>query len=184
MGLQIEDPRNGKTVGVTNSNMIKSSSISANIVHYNNHAVGKTFTMKIDVTPSGANQCFAYMKNTSDDDIVIDSFVLSCPTDENVQVKLGDNGTAAAGTDIVPVNMNAGSGHLADGIFETGVDITGLNGGSTVINLFINGGESSRVFSPSSSIIIPKNKTMTLYAVAGSIALNIGILFSYDSGDF
>jgi hypothetical protein len=97
---------------------------------------------------------------------------------ETVQVKIRDTGTVG-GTHavLVPVNRNAGSGKVADVTCESGVDITGLSGGDVVDEL-VAGADMYR-WKWQSGLIIPKNRTVSLYAVTGAIAIKATLGFCF-----
>jgi len=132
---------------------------------------GQSFSMLIDKTPTAAGDCFAYLKNDSDDDLLISAMNLQAATDEVIEVKINDEGTPVGGTEVIPVNRNAGSGNAADGTYETGVDITGLSGGDIVEYIGLDGATGTKKHTWESFIIIPKGRTLTLYATTGGIAI-------------
>jgi len=175
----IEDPSSGDRASVTEENRLKTSAITFSSPHHINHQEGKAYAFPISVTPTGAGDCFAYITNTDDDDMIVDAFNLYVPTTEKIIFKLGDAGTASGGSDVTPVNLNAGSGNLADVTAQTGADITGLSGGSAVAGFTKKGGEDSRIYNLPPSLIIPKNKTLSIYASAGSIAIDMGVLLTF-----
>lgn len=148
-----------------------------------NEEYGEAYSVIIDKTPTGAGDCFCYIKNDSDMDMFITSIVLSAATDETVRIKFKDTGTPSGGTANVPVNRNAGSGKLADITCEDGVDITGLSSGEIVEQLDVDGASGSRKFVWDSAGIIPKNQTMTLYAVTGAIALKATLGLAFHAKD-
>ena len=92
-------------------------------------------------------------------------------TDEVIEVKINDIGIPVGGNTVVPINRNAGSGNVADGVYEIGVNITGLSGGDLVDYIGIDGTTGTKKHSWESFLIIPKGKTLTLYATTGAIAL-------------
>ncbi len=155
-------------------NRLHVKSIGVNFEHVVNHNHGDSYTAGFSVTPTAAGDCFGYITNNGSKDLVLTTLMLSAASDEVIQMKIGDTGTAVGGAEITLVNRNAGSGNEADVTSEQGVDITGLAGGSVVAGLFIQGGESSLQVNIPSSIIIPKNKTVSFYVVTGGIAVMVG----------
>jgi len=164
---------NGFAVGVTNENQLEVCAVTRTIDLFCNQADGSTYSLLISKTPTGAGDCFCYMKNNDERDMVLSSIKLYVATSETISIKLGDSGTPSGGSDATPVNRKAGCGNVADITCETGVDITGLSGGSEVENFFIKGAETSRRIEWLSGIIVPKNHTMTLYVGTGAIAVKL-----------
>ena len=173
---------NGYGAKVNVENQLHTSSITFDIAHHVNHDHGECYTMLISKTPTAAADCFAYIKNTSDDDLIVCCVKFAATTtDEIIQVKLGDIGTPVGGTAVTPGNRNAGSGEVADGTFEEGVDITGLSGGTAIDEYNIDAGTGSKIIPVTGGFIVPKNKVLSLYAVTGGIAIRGGITFYYHS---
>jgi len=169
----------GTSVGVTDDHRLATSSIASTKEHEVNHVEGQAYSVGASVTPTGAGDCFLYIKNDSDTDLVLSEFMLYAASDEFFTFKLGDSGTPSGGTDSVPVNRNAGSSNLAEATVQTGVDITGLSGGSPVLSFFKKGGESSERVAPISTFIVPKNRIFTGYVTNGGIAVMTGIGASF-----
>ena len=181
MGLQIEGHSNGYIAGVTDEGRLKVSSNNFTQEHHICHHEGQAYSFGVSVTPTGAGDCFLYVKNNSDTDMIVSEFMLRAATDEIIQFKLGDTGTPVNGTTGTPVNRNAGSGNVANVTALYGVDITGLSGGSNVMGMFLKGGETSVRVEPKSGFIIPKNKTITGYVTTGGIAIMVGMGISFHS---
>ena len=180
MGLIIEDGvGTGRTVGVTEENRLKVSAVSYSSEHEVNHHNGQAYSLGSSLTPTGAGDCFLYIKNDSDTDMIITEFMLNAASDKTVSFKIGDSGTPVGGTTITPVNRNAGSGNEADITALNGVDITGLSGGSSVMGVFLKGGETSVRIAPSSTFIIPKNKVFTGYVSTGGVQVKVGMGISF-----
>jgi len=184
MGLIIEDGTgSGKTAEVKSDNRLAVHSVSASIEHYVNHHAGQAYTAGFAKTPTGAGDCFGYITNNNDMDFVISTVMVSAASDETVIMKFGDTGTAIGGTDVALVNRNAGSGNVANVTAQSGVDITGMSGGSAVASVFIQGGESSKQVEITSSLIIPKNKTISFYVASGAIAVVLGLSVYFHDAD-
>jgi len=139
----------------------------------------KTFySAVIEKTPTGAGDCFFYIKNDDDRDLIVTSLKLQSASAENVQVKLGDSGTVG-GTHaaLLPVSRHAGSGQAAEATCESGVDITGLSGGS-VVDLLCSSTLMVRWFWES-RLVVPKNRIFSLYAVTGAVAIKASLSFYF-----
>ena len=183
MGLIIEGGTgNGYSVAVNENNQMLTSAVTVTKEHEVNHADGQAYSVFASLTPAevtgAALGCFMYIKNTSDNDMVISEMMMYAASAETFSIKLGDEGTAVGGTTTTPSNRNAGSGNVATGTFETGVELTGLSGGNTVFGFTKATGSSERI-APSSSFIIPKNKVATVYVATGNVAIRFGMGISY-----
>jgi len=177
----IESPSSGYKAEVNEENRIMAESVSYTSTHHTNHHEGKAYSFRTSVTPTAAGDCFAYITNNDELDMMIDMFIVSATTDETILVKLGDEGTPAGGSTSTLINLNAGSGNEADVTAETGVDITGLSGGSECCGFFMEGGRSTTPISIPPSLIIPKNKTISFYVETGGIAVRLGALVTFHS---
>ena len=180
MGLIIESGAgDGNAAAVDSENRLVVAATMQTREHEVCHHNGQSYSFGVDVTPTGAGDCFLYLKNDSDTDMIISEFMLRAAADETIQFKLGDSGTPIGGTTGTPVNRNAGSGNEADATALYGVDITGLSGGNNVMGMFLKGGETSVRVAPLSGFIVPKNKVITGYVATGGIAVTIGMGISY-----
>jgi len=180
--MLIEDGKGtGRQAAVDSENRLMTLAISAALQQHINHDEGFCYSTFFSVTPTGAGDCFGYIKNNSDTDMVVTALMLRCASDETIQVKLGDSGTPVGGAAVTPTNRNAGSGNEADVTALQGVDITGLSGGSVAAGVFVQGGVNSMKVSIRSGLIIPKNKVLTLYAVTGTAAVMVGVSCNFHS---
>ena len=155
------------------------SAITSDIQHHVNEDEKQAYNIVISQTPTGANDVFLYVKNTSEDNLWVASIFLRSASAESVNFVLGDTGTPAGGATYTPVNKNAGSANLATGTFQTGNNITGLSGGSTVDTIFA--GTTTEHYHWESGLILPKNQIFTLYAVTGAVAINMTVNIFYHS---
>ena len=180
MGIQIEGGSgNGYAAAVDSENRLTVAATMQTREHEINHHNGQSYSYGVSVTPTGAGDCFLYLKNHNDIDMIVSEFMLRAATNETITFKLGDTGTPIGGSTGTPVNRNAGSGNEADVTALYGVDITGLAGGSAVMSMYLNGGDTSVRIAPLSGFIIPKNKTITGYVTTGGIAVMIGMGISF-----
>ena len=183
--MLIEDGEgNGRIAGVNKKNRLKTTTIRFTGEHYTNHADGQTYALNFDATPTGAGDCFLYIKNTDDsEDLIIKGFGLKLVANEYIDVKIGDTGTAVGGGAIVPVNLNSSSGLSASGTFEDGVDITGLSGGSIAYRIYHASSNGTTYYTFKQDIILKKNGIFTLYCQTGTTALAGYIDMNYHSHD-
>jgi len=183
MGLTIEGP-NGKVVLVSDEGKMATESVSASVGHHVNHHNGKAFNLLFTATPTNSTNPFLYVKNTSEDDMVLEGFTLHFVASEWIDIKLGDvTGTPAGGTNITPANLNSGSGVIADGgstgSFQNGNAITALSGGTVVQRIYHETSAGSTSYNFDQDIILKKNGVLTMYAETGGAALNGVLIFNY-----
>ncbi len=167
---------------ITSENRLTTDAIGEDVVAHINEVEEQVYSVVVSQTPTGAGDCFCYVKNTSSQNLILRSITLAATSDETIKVKIKDTGTPVGGTTYTPVNRNSGSTKTATGTFQTGNDITGLSGGSVVDQLFLKGGDSTRKFFWQSHIIIKPNDTLTFYATTGAIAIKMSftIYYHYD----
>lgn len=173
----------GNNAGVNDYGRLLTVGINSTLEHNANHFAGKAFNMLFSVTPTGSGDCFLYLKNQSITDIVIEGFHMMTASNEIIQVVLDDTGVPVSGNTSSPSNSNAGSAYVAEGVFQTGNNITGLSGGIIVDKIAFASGSSSSFFNFEQDIIVPRNRTFTLYAVTGGIALMGTLVFNYHDAD-
>jgi len=146
--------------------------------HYTAHVDQQTYTAVIQQTPTAANDCFFYMKNTSATlDMVLWYCQIRAATAECIETYLNQTGTTSGGTAYVPANSSSGSANTAKGTFEVGNDITGLSGGSLIRRLWIPADNKSHTFTMDGGIIVPPQKTLSMYAVTGGSQVDLNVLF-------
>ena len=167
----------GYLAGVSSENRMMAEAITYSGEHHANHE-GNAYNMLFDVTPTGAGDCFLYIKNSNTVDLVIEGLWLRTASAEQVNMKLGCTGTPSGGSDITPANLNAGSNSAALGTFQAGNDITGLSGG-TIINKGWVTNTATTFFSFEQSVILPQNTNYSLWVVTGAVNLAGTIVFHY-----
>lgn len=179
--MLIEDGKGtGYRAKVNSENCLCTEAVCIDTNMHVNQVHGRTYSLIIEQTPTGAGDCFCYIKNDDEKDMVISSIKVYTATDETVEINLGNSGTPIGGSANSPVNRNAGSGNLADATCLTGNDITGLSGGKQVELLFVKGGFPSERYGWVSGIILPKNHTLTLYVGTGGIALKATMTLNFN----
>jgi len=180
MGLQIEGGTgNGYSAGVNAIGQLTVETTTITKEHEVNHNEGQAYSLPVSVTPTAAGDCFLYLRNNSDSELIVSEIALTAATTETISIKLGDGGIPIGGNTTTPVNRNAGSGNQADVTAQSGVDITGLSGGSVVFGWTVEGGVSTQRVVPASGFILPKNKVLTAYVATGGIAISLGLGISF-----
>jgi len=178
--MMIEDGTgSGQKVEVNAENCMCCKSVTVPFQQHVNEDLEEAYSIVVAKTPTAAGDCFLYLKNTSNNPLMICKAKVYTAADEFVQVKVGDTGVPAGGAANTPINRNFGSGHTADCTCLDGVDITNLAGGAVVEDAFFDGAVSMNQIEWQSMLILPKNSVATFYAVNGAIALKmtLSILF-------
>jgi len=177
MGMQMEGATgNGFGAKVNSENQLATAATMVTKEHEINHADGQAYSAIYNTTPD-AGKCFAYIKNLSDNDMIVAEIAFTnkdASTATGFSIFLGDEGTPIGGTAITPGNRNAGSGNSASVTALIAADITGLSGGVQVGGIYVTGGSNTVRISPASGFIIPKNKVLTVYSSA-SVAVSVGL---------
>ena len=187
MGFKIQDGTgSGDTAAVSSENRLETLAVTATSEHHANHAHGHAHNLLFDQAPTAGDDCIIYIQNTEDMDMCIEGIWLSVSGACEVYFQLNDTGTRNAATDVVPPNLNAGSGHIADGVFEVGADLDGgaatLAGGIEFQRLVFRAATDSAMWNFEQDIIVPKNATFTIW-VSAVITVNGTVVFNYHTLD-
>lgn len=172
--MQIEDGgRKGTKAVVTEEGCLCTRAIAIPFAFHVNAQHQEAYGIILEKTPTAAGDCFFYIKNNSESDLIgINISLATDTTAEKIRMVGGVVGTPGGTTVNTPINLNAGSGKTADITCYDGVDITGLAGGASLFEFRIAPDESSRTYKTDTYVILPKNKTMALYAVTGGINIH------------
>ncbi|KKL96670.1 hypothetical protein LCGC14_1842190 [marine sediment metagenome] len=167
----------GKTMGVNKDNQAEVEAVIEARDDYVNRVKEGAFSVLFDATPTGADDCFFYFKNTGEDDVHIEGFSLKLAATEYIDCKLNDVGAPSGGGTLTPVNLHGGSGNTVSATIEDGNDITNLSGGSTAFRIYhlTSAGSVLHIFPI--DLIVPKNGTFTMYCQTGTTALAGYIIF-------
>jgi len=177
----IDGTGKGYTAKVDSENKLHVMAVSVTSEHHSNHFHQEGYHLVFQQTPTGADDCFLYLKNNSDDDLILEGITLRTDDNEQIEIKLGVDGTPVGGTATTPVNCYTDSGNSADGTFLVGDDITSLTDGSISERIYVGSSYTSSHYNFEQDIIVPKNKTLALYAVNGAIEIDGTIVFHYHS---
>ena len=161
----------GFSASVGGDNKLDVCAVTRTVDLFCNQGDETSYSLLINQTPAGANDCFCHIKNNDDMDMVVSSVKLYTVSTEIIALKLNDSGSPVGGSDASLVNRNAGSGNVAEVTVKVGNDITGLSGGDEVEALPIKGGETAPRYEWLSGLIIPKNHVLTFWAETGGIAV-------------
>jgi hypothetical protein len=177
MGIIIEDGKgSGRSVEVDVNNHLVVNAITQSSEHFANHTNGIAYNILFEVTPdeslSADGYCFLYVKNGSENDMIVEGFWLWLATNEYIEIRLGDSGTPVGGSSITPANLNSASGLPAIGTFQSGTKITGLTGGVAVNRFYHASNSSSQFTNFDQDLILEKNGVLTMYAEVGGTALH------------
>lgn len=181
MGFTIEDGAgSGRQARVTSEHRVMVEAVSASPEHVANHFSGLAYNILFTITPTGAGDCFLYIKNTDPDyDLVLEGMAIKLAANEYIDIKLGDSGTPAGGSVITPANLNAASGNSADGVFQSGSDITGLTGGTRTIRHYHASSLETKYHNFDADIILPKNTVATFYCQTGTTEIDGYVVAAY-----
>jgi hypothetical protein len=172
----IKDPSTCRAMNVNDEGRAEISAVTRTAEMHTNQVHGEAYAIPFAVNPDGADDCFFYIKNNSDIDMIIKGVWYTLSDADELYFKVGESGTAVAtnGTDMTSyiANLNAGSGNIADvtcysNTADGAVDITGLSGGRTIDKLWVVAAADNKFFNFEQDVILPKNQTFSIYAVGG-----------------
>jgi hypothetical protein len=170
----------GYLVGVNAENRMMVESVTQTLEHHTNQNEQLAFNLVFQQTPTGANDCFCYIKNSNNIEIVLEGMWIRVASNEQILVYLeGQEDTIAGHSGATPTNLYSGSGNIASGTFRTGNDITGLINEVLVNRFYIAGGNESKSINFEQDIILPKNQIISFHAATGSIEIDGTIMFNY-----
>ena len=180
----------GYRVKVDKHNRLWVDTINENKDIRANRKNGQAFAAGFATDPDGAGDCFFYLKNNNDEDVVIPGIWLQLAGAEEIYFQIGATGTAAktSGADITPVNLNAGSGEVSgvtcySNVADGATDITGLSGGSTFHYMYFTAATNTTYYEFPQRVIIPKNKTFSIWAVGGDVVIRGTLEFNLQEPD-
>ncbi len=183
MGLSIEDGKgNGFQAEVDDRNMLHTHSVSESLEHDAN-LNGNSYNILFSQTSDTTGACILYIKNGFNEDLIFEGITIRTAEDTEIYIKINDSGDPTEGVSTTPINLNAGSGKLAEGSYLTGSGMEGLFGGSTALTYFIKGGESSSHYNFEQDIIIPKNRVLTLCCEIDNVKVDGFLAFFRDNLD-
>jgi hypothetical protein len=143
-----------------------------------NNRLGDAYVAYLELTPTGANDNFFWMKNTDTRDLIVNWYRVWCASAEAIDIHRNPIGTPAGGSTATPINANFGSSKTADIEAYSGVNITGLTTTArTIDRLRISGDGKDVVDEWPGGLVIPQGGIICASALNG--ALPIEVTFSF-----
>ena len=178
MGFSIEDGTgDGYQARVNAQNLLTTLAITQQIKYYVNRQ-GNFYSIEANnLIPDSTGSCFFYLKNTGDDDIIIQRLSARVHSNEVIDGYLNDIGSPIGGINYIPINRNGGSANLIDATVEYGTNITGLVLGDKFDHFHVAADENTHSLRWEAGVMIPKNKTFTLRVEKGSIEICFTLTF-------
>jgi hypothetical protein len=177
---QIIDGRGrGHVGGINSAHQFLINGVTTSAEHYTNLVFQDSYNMIFNVTPS-AGGMFLHLQNHSDNEIICEGYSIYSPSDEIITILIGNTGTPIGGTDVVPANLTAGSGNIADGVFQIGNNITGMSGGVLIAPYHIAGSNDSKFRNFDADVVIPKNQSLCMMVTNGGINIHGFLVFWHD----
>lgn len=171
----------GYKVKVNSDNELEVRSNMVIRAEWENHNNQRAYAMYFSqaAANSGANECLGYLKNTSDEDMVIDEIAIHSVAADTIYVSKV-TGTAAGGSAIVPTNMHLGSGKTAVATTMQHTAITGLTDGGRLLTFYL-AANAFLTRSPKATILIEKNSAVGIFTTANQAnTLKVNIHFHYE----
>jgi len=172
---------NGTALIITNEGYAETKSVCITESLHANKVEKEVYSALVDVTTATTDDDFFYLKNNSAKDLVITKIEGWC-ADANQEIKVLVGATDAgtdAGDAIIPGNLTAGSGNVADvDCTQNATDLAISNGRVICLLKFPTTALEREDFHFEEGIILPKNQRLHLEAaLAGLINLNIFFYF-------
>ena len=163
----------GYKAQVSNEGCLCTKSIAIPFAFHVNHEHQEAYSIIVEKTPTAAGDCFFYIKNNSESDMIGVDITLAVDINpEVIELWGGVQGTPTGTTVNTPINLNLASGKKADVTCYDGVDITGLVGGGKAFEFRMEPDKSSVVYKTDTYVIMPKNATFALFAKNGGINIH------------
>ena len=172
----------GRTMRINEENRADVESISRSITQHINEVYAKHFSLSFQaIDPTGADDYFFYMKNTSTKHIHVTKSRFKSTVAGSVEFH-HVTGTASAVTDVVPVNRHLGNTETITATIGTGVDITGLTNEGNMLCLRVDTANKDIVDEHPSHIIVPPGQAFALMWDTGTGILKGTIDIYEDQG--
>lgn len=156
----------GIAAEVDSENRLSTFSVSQ---HEDKHAnrEGRYWSVFFQVTPTGANDLFFYLKNEGTKDLTITDVRVSSSAVTQLLYRQV-TGVAAGGTDITPTSRKLGNPTVPNAIIQFGVDILGLTPGGVLFFEECDTVNRLQALKTTSNIIIPQGQAVAFERVAAT----------------
>ncbi len=166
--MKLEGP-DGRLADVDLDNRLTVFAVTQNEDKHAN-TEGRYWSVFFQVTPTGANDDFLYIKNVGTKDLLITDVRVSSSVVTQLLYK-HVSGIAVGGTAIVPVNRKLSDPKVPLAVIEQGVDITGLTDLGTLFFEECDVVGQLKTLKSTSNIIIPQGQAIAFERVAATGAL-------------
>ena len=177
----------GRSVAVNKDNRLATAAISSSIEHHINHAHGLAFNASFIQAPTANDDCILYIQNDSDTDMVVEGFYLATSAACEIYLQKNNIGTRNGATDITAQNVNLGSGKEAEVTIEKGADLDGgaatLTSGGEIARGVFHAALSTNWFNFEQDLIVPKNKTFTMWCDTAGVTVTGMVPFNFHPDD-
>lgn len=157
-------------------NRLSVEAVTQTTEHFSNLTNGTAWNNVVQQTPTGANDCIFYFKNTGTKTYILEGFHTRVASAQSLLVYLGDTGTPSGGTANTPRNLNTGSSKVPTATIQAGNDITGLSGGNLVYRIFLTNTASAN-FNFEQDLILEPGGVFTVYCGTGSVQTDFTLAF-------
>lgn len=172
----IDGSGGGYRAKVNSSNQLSVIAAAISLQHHNSHIHKTAFSLTAQQTPTGADDCFVYLKNEDASELSVWEFCLRCAAAEAIEI-WSVTGTAV-GTDYTPTNLYVGSGVQPQVTCKVGNDITGLTKVKLIKRYWVEAGKQDHITLPP-AIIIPEDHAIGIYAVTGTALTDVCTTFDF-----
>lgn len=176
---RIEGP-DGKVVNVDDDNRLR---VFAVVQNEDKHAntEGRYWSVFVQVTPTGANDYFFYLKNNGIKDLLITDTRMSCTAPERfIYRRVTD--TPSAGTDAEVTSRKLGDPKTPNAVIQYSVDFTGLTDSGVLFYEECDVANRRENLKTTSNIIVPQGQAIAFQAVTGGSAVTA--LISVSESEF
>lgn len=172
----------GRSAEVNLANQLETRAVVQNRSEWECHNNSAAYVMYFSQAAANgaANEVLGYIKNDSDDDLIIDEIGLHITAANIVYVSKVTGTAAGSPTTLVPTNCNLGSGKTATGTFYKDDGMTGLTDVGRLINCYL-AANAYLVRTPMSSILVKKNSAIGIFVTTQQVqTLNCSVLFHFE----
>jgi hypothetical protein len=167
--IQEDGTGRGYKASVNSHNQADTFSVIRTHIGQVSYKYGDAYSLPFNqASAGGANDPVLYVKNDDDTPLILSQMWIKCSVADDIYAKLNVTGTAAGGTAPVPVNLNSGSGRLANVTTRMHTSITGLSGGDTYFTTYFTADAISQRVYFEDAVILTKGATWALYVTTAA----------------